>query len=76
MPGDGVSSGPATSETASQQAPSAATASSPPQAEESLPEWDDRDEVVRLHRRLELLQTQSQSDAWSGDLQTTSGTTP
>lgn len=38
---------------------------------ESMPEWDDREEVVRLHRRVEQLRTRSRTDAWEGgDLQT------
>lgn len=37
---------------------------------EDMPEWDDRDEVVQLHRRIELLRTRSRSDAWGADLQT------
>ena len=76
MPGDPASSSPATSESTAQQAAPATAASEPAQVDEDLPEWDDSDEVVRLHRRLEVLQTQSRSDAWDGNLQTTSRTTP
>jgi len=36
----------------------------------AIPEWDDRDEVVRLHRRIETLRTRSQPDDWGGSLQT------
>jgi hypothetical protein len=70
----GPAANPAASASAAQQA-DAATASSA-QDEESLPEWDDRDEVVRLHRRIEALQTQSRSDAWGGTLQSASRTRP
>lgn len=53
------------------------TASSAASGEaEALPEWDDRDEVVRLHRRIERLQTQSRSDAWGGGLQPASQSSP
>jgi negative regulator of sigma E activity len=46
-----------------------ATAAPEPQADaDEIPAWDDRDEVVRLHRRIETLRTRS--DAWGGDLQT------
>lgn len=43
---------------------------------DALPEWDDRDAVVRLHRRIEQLQTRSRSDAWGGDLQPASQSRP
>lgn len=36
---------------------------------ESIPEWNDRDEVMRLHRSVEQLRTRSQSDAWDNALQ-------
>ena len=35
-------------------------------ASDDMPEWDDRDEVVRLHRRIEMLHTQNHSDGWGG----------
>jgi hypothetical protein len=76
MPADTASSGPATSESSPQQAPSTAAASEQTQDDEALPEWDDSDEVVRLHRRIELLQTQSRPDAWGGDLQPASRANP
>jgi hypothetical protein len=31
---------------------------------DAMPEWDDRDEVARLHRRIEMLRTRS--DGWGG----------
>jgi hypothetical protein len=76
MPGDTPSSGAATSESTSQQAAPATAASQPAQDDEALPEWDDSDEVVRLHRRIERLQTQSRSDAWGGNLQPASRANP
>jgi hypothetical protein len=64
-------------------APAGTTASTPPTTSPapaeaapqsarsgSIPEWDDRDEVVRLHRRIETLRTRSQPDGWGGSLQT------
>lgn len=36
---------------------------------ESMPEWNDRDEVMRLHRSVEQLRTRSQSDAWDNAVQ-------
>lgn len=37
--------------------------------EQAIPAWDDRDEFVRLHSRIERLQTQSQIETWDGRLQ-------
>lgn len=31
---------------------------------QAMPEWDNRDELVRIHRRLEQLQAQDQMGAW------------
>jgi len=76
MPGDATSSGSTPDAASERPAASATAASGQTQADDALPEWDDRDEVVRLHRRIELLQTQSRSDAWGGDLQPASRTTP
>ena len=76
MPGDTASPGPATSESTSQQAAPATAASQSAQDDEGLPEWDDSDEVVQLHRRIELLQTQNRSDAWGGTLQPASRANP
>lgn len=46
-------------------------------ATDDMPEWDDRDEVVRLHRRIEMLHTQNHSDGWGGGaLQAVDRTTP
>jgi hypothetical protein len=59
-----------------QQAQSTPAAAETDQAADQLPEWDDSDEVVRLHQRIELLQTQSRSDAWGGDLQPASRAQP
>jgi len=37
---------------------------------DEIPEWDDRQEVVRLHRRVEMLRSRSRSDTWGTGLQT------
>lgn len=74
-PGDAGPGEPAASASGTQQAPTTAS-SEPTPDEEALPEWDDRDEVVRLHRRIETLRTQSRSDAWGGTLQPASQTRP
>jgi len=66
----------ATGESATQQTESATASSESAQDAEALPEWDDRDEVVRLHRRIERLRTQSRSGAWSDDLQSASQSRP
>jgi hypothetical protein len=63
-------------ESSAQQTESATAASESGQDAEELPEWDDRDEVVRLHRRIEQLQTQSRSDAWTGNPQPATQTRP
>lgn len=36
---------------------------------ESIPDWNDRDEVVRLHRRVEQLRTRSQAGVWENELE-------
>jgi len=57
----------APSNSAAQQTQAEATTASSNSTRDAdtLPEWDDREEVVRLHRRIEQLQTQSRTDAWS-----------
>jgi hypothetical protein len=40
----------------------------------SLPEWDEGDEVIQLHRRIELIQSRSTPSQWSGSLQPASQT--
>ena len=37
--------------------------------EQAIPAWDDRDELVRLHRRIERLQSQDQMGSWNGQPQ-------
>lgn len=76
VPGESASPDPATSEATPQQTAPATASSQSAQADEALPEWDDSDEVVQLHRRIELLQTQSRADAWDGGLQPASRTNP
>ena len=41
------------------------TAPSPSAAPSSLPAWDDRDDMVRLHRHIELVQARSTNAAWT-----------
>ena len=48
------------------QSTEAPAAEAEPKADDGMPEWDDRDEVVRLHRRIEMLRTQNHSDGWGG----------
>lgn len=40
----------------------------------SLPEWDEGDEVIQLHRRIEMIQSRSTPSEWSGSLQPASQT--
>ncbi len=40
-----------------------------PDDEQAMPAWDDRDELVRLHRRIEQLQSQDQMAGWEGQSQ-------
>lgn len=76
LPQDAGFLGTATSESTDPATESATASPEEVQEAQALPEWDDRDEVVRLHRRIEHLQTQSRSDAWSGDPQTVGQTQP
>jgi hypothetical protein len=76
MPGETSPSGPVADEAPAQQSTAATAAAESAGDADALPEWDDRDEVVELHRRLELLQTQSRSDAWGGNPQPASRTQP
>ncbi len=75
-PGDTDPANSATSASTTQQQDPATAPSKQAQGAEALPEWDDRDKVVRLHRRIERLQTQSRSDPWSGAPQPASRTRP
>lgn len=36
---------------------------------QAIPKWDDRDDLIQIHRRIELLQSQNEMDAWGADLQ-------
>jgi hypothetical protein len=75
------SGGPATADTSAsesatqQQSTSVAAGGEQGESTESIPEWDDRDEVVRLHQRIEQLRSRSRTDAWGG-LQTVDQTSP
>lgn len=57
------------SEPAPQQADAVPAGEEQAQSDE-IPEWDDRQELVRLHRRVEMLRSRSRSDTWGTDLQT------
>lgn len=56
----------AVGETAQRTTPASAEASTA--GSEAVPAWDDRDEVVRIHRRIERLRSSSSPDQW-GTLQ-------
>ena len=68
-PGGADAPGPTASESAPQQVESTPAGGTQAQSDE-IPEWDDRQEVVRLHRRVEMLRSRSRSDTWGADLQT------
>jgi negative regulator of sigma E activity len=61
--------GPTAGETAQQQ-PQSVAADGPSAAPDDMPEWNDHDDLVRLHRRVETLRSRSRSDSWGTDLQT------
>ena len=65
-------SGPATpGPSAGEPAQSQSVAADGAQASsDDMPEWNDHDDLVRLHRRVETLRSRSRSDAWGTDLQT------
>ena len=48
-------------------APEGAVSSSAPST--AVPAWDDRDELVRIHRRIERLRAHSRPDRWGSALQ-------
>jgi hypothetical protein len=62
-----------TAETAQRSTPTAAEGRAP--EADAVPEWDDGDELVRIHRRIERLQAHSRPDSW-GTLQTVSRSRP
>lgn len=68
-PNAAAPSGSATSEAARQQ-PQSVAADGPSTAPDDMPEWNDHDDLVRLHRRVEMLRSRSRSDTWGTDLQT------
>lgn len=62
--------GPSATDTASGEARKSVTSTvNEDRNPESVPEWNDRDEVVRLHRRVEQLRTRSRSGTWASDVQ-------
>lgn len=63
-PGATESEGPASATTQQTEATTASSDQTPNAG--ALPEWDDRDQVVRLHRRIEALRTQNRTDGWGG----------
>lgn len=67
---DGTTPTSATGEAPTSQAEAAAPGSEQVQEADAVPEWDDREEVVRLHRGIEVLRTRSGSGGWGGDVQT------
>lgn len=60
-------------ETAQRTAPAAAQSRN--LEADAVPDWDDSDELVRIHSRIERLQSQSRPDSW-GTLQTVSQSRP
>ncbi|MFB6249337.1 MAG: hypothetical protein ABEL97_12285 [Salinibacter sp.] len=60
--------GPTAGESA-RQGPQSAAADGAQAMSDDMPEWNDHDDVVRLHRRVERLQSRSRSDTWGTDLQ-------
>lgn len=74
LPGTSDESAVVSSAETTQQAASANAESRDVQAD-AVPAWDDRDELVRIHRRIERLQTHSTTDAW-GTLQHVDRTRP
>jgi len=52
------------------QQPQSVAADGPSAAADDMPEWNDHDDLVRLHRRVETLRSRSRSDSWGTDLQT------
>lgn len=55
--------GPATS-TTQPAARTAGTLDNAASTDTEVPEWDDQEELVQIHRRIERLQSRSTSDAW------------
>ncbi|MEF8796881.1 MAG: hypothetical protein V5A22_05250 [Salinivenus sp.] len=68
-PNGAATPGPTAGEAAQQQSQSVA-ADGPSAAADDMPEWNDHDDLVRLHRRVETLRSRSRSDSWGTDLQT------
>lgn len=73
--GPGTEGPPAGAQSSSQQ--QATVSSTEPRSAETreLPAWDDSEEMVRIHRRIERLQARSSLDAWEG-LQTVGQSRP
>jgi hypothetical protein len=67
-PNEAAAPGPTASETPPQSQSVAADGAQA--ASDDMPEWNDHDDLVRLHRRVETLRSRSRSDAWGTDLQT------
>lgn len=82
LPGSSSSPGQEVQEGAPSTASSAMTGEARPMTgetsavEEAVPEWDDRDELVRLHRRIEYVETRSRSNTWEEGLQPVDQTNP
>jgi hypothetical protein len=67
-PNEAAAPGPTAGETTRQ--PPSVAADGAQAASDDMPEWNDHDDLVRLHRRVETLRSRSRSDAWGTDLQT------
>lgn len=63
---DAVQSPPAnTAASSATVAPPEPADAAPSQTPDSVPNWDDREEVVRLHRRIEMVRDRSNTSAWN-----------
>lgn len=60
---------------ANESGPSAASVETVGEEAEGVPKWDDSDELVRLHRRIEHVRARSASE-WKGTIQSVDQTQP
>lgn len=63
---DAVQAPSATTATGGSAAQQTETAAEDDQGQDGVPAWDDREDVVRLHRRIEQIRTRSNADTWDG----------
>lgn len=73
--GPGTDSSPVQAEGAIQQVAPMSQDQERPMEADAVPAWDDREDLVRIHRGIERVQARSGSDAWGG-LQTVGQTRP